>query len=533
MTTESRILLVDDDATNVEILQEILGDTYTTAVANTGPSCLEKIDAFRPDLVLLDIMMPGMDGYETCKRIKSGHHGALTQVMLVSAKGTTQERLEGYAAGADDYVVKPFDHDELLAKVRVQFRLRDALTRLAGARARDEFLANMSHELRTPLTAILGYIDVIADACQPVCTVARKACAEHLAAMRRNGQHLLGLIGDILDLTKLEAGAYVVERSAVSPVAIVADVVALMRGEADAKGVTLADEYAWPVPETIQSDALRLRQILLNLVSNALRFTENGGVRVVVGLAAASPGGDPALQVDVVDTGIGMTEGETHGLFKPFAQADASTTRRYGGTGLGLAISRRMARLLGGDVVIVETAPGVGSRFRATVATGSLDGVRMLAGPRDVSSETSEAPAAPSADDAGRVDGRILLVEDGPDNQRLLALLLRRAGAVVSVADNGRLGVDAALEAARGGHPFDLILMDMQMPVMDGYAATALLRREGYDGPIIALTAHALAGDREKCMRAGCNGYATKPIGRTALISLVRSHLSRAAAPSA
>jgi signal transduction histidine kinase/ActR/RegA family two-component response regulator len=390
--------------------------------------------------------------------------------------------------------------------------------------AKSEFLANMSHEIRTPMTAILGYVGLIQEGCADQCSVGAGELREATGTIARNGEHLLQLINDILDLSRIEAGKIEIDRVPCSPCGLVAEVLSLMRVRADAKGLPLQVEYAGPVPDSIKTDPTRLRQTLINLVGNAIKFTETGAVRLEVRFLDDPAG--PFLQFDVVDSGLGLSAEQAARLFQPFAQADTSTTRKFGGSGLGLTISRRMAQLLGGDVTLVETKLGVGSRFRATVHVGPLDDVRMVMNPRSASviRVDNVAPGAPPR--AQRLAGsRILLAEDGPDNQRLVAHFLRRAGAEVQVATNGQIALDLALAEHAAGRSFDVILMDMQMPVLDGYDATRLLRRAGYDGPIIALTAHAMNGDREKCLQAGCNDYATKPIDRTALLGTIKNYL--------
>ncbi|MBN1491337.1 MAG: response regulator, partial [Phycisphaerae bacterium] len=341
--------------------------------------------------------------------------------------------------------------------------------------------------------------------------------------IKRNGEYLLQIINDILDLSKIEAGKMTVERIRCSPVQVVAEVASLMRVRADAKGLPFDIEFVGSLPETIETDPTRLRQILINVIGNAIKFTEVGRVQLIVSLTEAPAG--PLIQFDVADTGLGMTDAQVARLFQPFTQADTSTTRRYGGTGLGLAISRRLAEVLGGDLGVVETAEGVGSRFRITVGCGSLAGVKIIEDPRSATSVADSASDAASATPAARQSGlpgcHILLAEDGPDNQRLIAHVLRKAGGRVTVVENGKLAVEAALTACEAGEPFDVILMDMQMPVMDGYEATSLLRRKGYTGSIVALTAHAMASDRDKCIRAGCNDYASKPISRERLIGTI------------
>ena len=396
----------------------------------------------------------------------------------------------------------------------------------SAARAKSEFLANMSHEVRTPMTAILGFADVLLEPANR--ENARPEIIDAASTIKRNGQHLLGLLNDILDLSKIDAGMMTIERIACGTFRIVAEVASLMRVRAEAKGLPLQIEYAGPIPETIQTDPTRLRQILINLIGNAVKFTERGEIRLIVRLV--DDAANPMIHFEVVDTGPGMTNEEAAKLFQPFTQADNSTTRRFGGTGLGLAISRRLAEMLGGDTTLVETCPGVGSRFRLRVATGPLDGVRMIEDPTSANTVLAETDG--DAENGGRetLSGcRLLLAEDGPDNQRLISHLLHKAGAVVTVVGNGRLAVEAALAAREAGRPFHVVLMDMQMPVMDGYQAATRLRRRGYRGPIIALTAHAMTHDREKCLSSGCDGYVSKPVNRARLFETIRGFLKPAA----
>ena len=384
---------------------------------------------------------------------------------------------------------------------------------LAAAQAKCDFLANVSHEIRTPMTAILGYTETLFE---PEVEV-----SEHKNAIRtiqRNGEFLLQIINDILDLSKIEAGMFEIDQRRFSLIQIIAEVESLMRIRARVKNLPFDVEYLSAVPETISTDPMRLRQILINLLSNAIKFTEHGGVKLQIRLLDDAT--SPCLSFRVIDTGIGIGSEELGKLFKPFTQADTSTTREFGGTGLGLSISKRLVELMGGGIT-VESESGVGSVFEVRLPTGSLEDVPLLDNPMDTVHPSSESlngmEIAPD-----QLHLRILLAEDGPDNQRLISRVLVRAGAEVDIVDNGQDAIEAALSARDRGQAYDVILMDMQMPTIDGYEATQTLRDHGYGGPIVALTAHAMSSDRQKCLKAGCDEYATKPIKRKVLIELLQ-----------
>jgi signal transduction histidine kinase/ActR/RegA family two-component response regulator len=397
--------------------------------------------------------------------------------------------------------------------------LKEALVQAKGAdRAKSEFLANMSHEIRTPLTAILGYTELLSAAGESPTQDDSMTADEVLSTIHRNGQHLLQIINDILDLSKIEAGMLVVDRTWISPRQLVNEVASLMQVRAGAKNLRLETSFGEGFPDEIETDPTRLRQVLLNVVGNGIKFTESGSVSIRASAVAG------AIEFAVSDSGIGMSANEVRRLFRPFTQADTSTARRFGGTGLGLAISQRLVEVLGGRIE-VESEPGVGSRFTIRLnnvpSRDSHDrgGTSVNMGQASALGPTAIPPSA-----VPLAGCRILLAEDGPDNQRLIKHVLGRAGAEVTVADNGKEAKEATLAAWRAGTPFDVVLMDVQMPVLGGHEATAQLRALGYDRPILALTAHALTTDHKKCLAAGCDDVCTKPIDRAVLFDCIRRH---------
>jgi signal transduction histidine kinase/CheY-like chemotaxis protein len=374
----------------------------------------------------------------------------------------------------------------------------------AGVQAKSEFLAAMSHEIRTPMTAILGYTDELVQGAERGAT----APLATLDTIRRNGERLLALLDGILDLVRVESGRVELTVEPCSPAAIVSAVTERLAMSAATKGLRLEVELGAALPREVLADGARLRQILHALVENAIKFTEHGEVRVGVRREPDASGEDEHLVFDVLDTGIGLAPDVLRRLFVPFSRADASMGRRFGGAGIGLALAQRLARMQGGAI---EASPreGGGSVFRLRVPLR----VRVTAPPPH--------PGARS------LCGRVLLADDGPDNRALIARILQRAGMQVELAENGREAHAKAMSALLSGAPFDVVLMDMQMPEMSGEDAVRALRADGYDAPIVALTAQALGGDRSSCLAAGCDDYAAKPIDRETLLDLVARFLEK------
>jgi signal transduction histidine kinase/ActR/RegA family two-component response regulator len=385
--------------------------------------------------------------------------------------------------------------------------------------AKSLFLANMSHEIRTPMTAILGFADLLADDAIDDPGQSRHA----VRTIQSNARHLLAIVNDVLDVSKIEAGQLTVEWITTSPALIVEEVASMVRAAADERGLEVHVQYQTPIPRRIESDPTRLRQILVNLAGNAVKFTERGSITIQV---AHLPTAD-TMRFRIVDTGVGMTADELARVrrFGLFAQADETITRRYGGTGLGLHIARSLAGMLGGSLEI-DAIAGEGTTCTLTIASGEVepgalmepDAVPSLAGLREMHAETA-VPDAPVAAPRPLEGIRVLMAEDGPDNQRLISFHLRRAGAAVTICENGLEAVETVHASPPDEQPH-LILMDMQMPVLDGYEATRRLRAADVAIPVIALTAHAMDGDRRRCLDAGCVDYACKPIDREALLAI-------------
>jgi PAS domain S-box-containing protein len=366
----------------------------------------------------------------------------------------------------------------------------------AANQSKSDFLANMSHEIRTPMNAILGFTDALRRGFDKDSNESQK----YLNTIYSSGSHLLDLINDILDLSKVEAGRIELEELSFSPHLLVHEVVKVMNIRAAEKGIIVEYKPDGPLPAQIESDPGKIRQILTNLIGNAIKFTEHGGVTVVTRFNSNGS----QLSFEIHDTGIGMTESQAASVFESFVQADSSITRRFGGTGLGLAISKRYSEALGGDIQ-VRSVLDQGSVFTCTIealatpGTVFLEPAQLLLDDQVTEQDSAKTWAFPPA--------RILAVDDGDENRELLILVLRELNLDVDAAINGKMAVEMVER-----HQYDLILMDVSMPVMDGYEAVGLMREQGVEVPIIALTAHAMKGVEEQCLVAGYSGYMAKPI---------------------
>ena len=546
----THILIIDDEPINIKVVRKHLGSAgYHDVVTTTDAAdALNVIQRERPDLILLDVMMPGVSGLDILGKIRAGAQTAHTPVLILTAFCDLALKRDALGRGATDFLTKPVDPVELLARVRNALEAKsyaDQLQRHAtllecevvqrrqaeieARRAKDEaeranraksaFLATMSHEIRTRLNGATGMTDLL------LRTQLDPQQRRYAQVARASGQALLSLINDILDISKIEAGKLELESTVFDLYELTHGTVEMLMHSAREKGLELQCVIDRRIAPHVCGDPVRLQQILINLTSNAVKFTLRGEVELRAAWVSETDA-EVNIRFSVRDTGIGIPRTRLGRLFQSFSQVSSSTSRQFGGTGLGLAISRQLVELMGGQIG-VDSTEGQGSTFWFTIR---LPKARPPAGPEDVAATTVGQPmerpskADPIAAGDSRPDSppdasnlSILLAEDSEINQEVTAGLLAHAGYSCDVVSNGVQAVEAALR-----QPYDVILMDCQMPEMDGYEATRTIRRLEAEGrvrgallrrvSIIALTAHALKGDRERCLEAGMDEYVTKPL---------------------
>ena len=522
MTDKTKILIVDDYEINIKSLKELIDfDNTEVYSATSADKALELLIEHEFAVALLDVQMPDVNGFELAEMIKGVKKLKQLPIIFVTAQNQDNQTIfEAYKTGAVDLLFKPLNPDVVRAKVSIfvelseqrqklkeQVKQLDSLKKKAEAAnvAKGRFLANMSHEIRTPLSAVLGYSELIDQNASNY-----EEVKEYCSVIARNGRLLRSLIDSIFDLSKIDANKFELGNEVFTLGEVMEDIESSLTFQADQKKNDLIIHSENLTETNYIGDPTRLKQVFINIIGNAIKFTVEGKVEVT---ATLEKGADPKrdrLKVSVSDEGIGISEDQAKSLFEAFSQVDGSNQRKFGGAGLGLAISREITRSMNGDITLLRSVEGEGTIFLIEVELR-----------KDESATTEkEESKSTSSQTPDFSDKRVLCVDDSKDNLRLLQLILNQTGAKVELAAGG-------LEAIKlvEDNEFDIVLMDIQMPILDGYETTRKLRERGFDKPIFAVTAHVMTEEHDKCIEAGCDTIVKKPITQNELFKKLRQYL--------
>ena len=496
---EYSLLIVDDEPDNLRILSSLLRNEHQVIVAKSGRQALTLAREVQPDLILLDVVMPEMTGFEVIEKLKRDPATIDIPVIFITGLQSSKDETLGFELGAVDYIHKPFNPAIVKARVASQLKIIQQKLELKNlsrelqkaSEAKGMFLANMSHEIRTPLTTIIGYTESLLANELPELELPNA-----LGIINNSSKHLLSLVNDILDFSKIEAGELSIEILPTDIIQLFDQVNVMCQELAKTKGLTINWLLEGCLPSHIETDPTRLKQILINLLSNAIKFTEQG--TITIRLAAS----ETMMSIAIIDQGIGIAEDKINKLFTSFSQVDNSTSRQYGGTGLGLSISQNLAHNLGGHIEVTSELE-IGSTFTLSLP------IKTTLDSKPVDALLFCSPYAKADNQTDRFTAKVLLAEDHPENQKLFTVILSSMGLEVDAVDNGELAVKACLE-----NSYDLILMDIQMPVMSGIEAQKLIRTCGLATPIIALTANVMKEEIESYLALGFNDHLAKPLDR-------------------
>lgn len=528
-----RILVVDDTPENIIALTESLSDSdIDFVVANSGHEALKHLSYNRDiDLALLDVQMPGMDGFELAQLIRGVEKTRHIPIIFITAHSRSYDfEFKGYNLGAVDIIFKPVNIRILKTKVDVFKRLREKRLKLDqkilelevtkkeleisekkaidADRFKSAFLANMSHEIRTPMTALIGFAELLRNMLG-----SNDLGREYVEIIIRNGNHLVDLVSEILDLSKVEAGQLNVEMSSISLSQILNEVLKLLEPIAKKNSIKINLEISSDVPAALLSDSVRLKQILTNVIGNAIKFSPDGRIDIKAWLSNETAN-KPVIKIAVKDTGMGIDPQRAHLLFQPFSQLAPNPSGLIAGTGLGLCLSKKMSNLLGGDLYLEQSILNQGSTFVIEIP-GTLDSTAT-------DSDRNQSDKNICFNETTLKGVRILLADDSLDNQMLIETVLGRYGASVFSVNDGNEAVEYV-----SNHQADLVLMDFKMPNLDGLGATQVLRAKGFAIPILLVTANAMKGEKEVALKAGADGYVSKPIDWEILLTQILNVLKK------
>lgn len=514
-----KILIVDDYIENINALKLLLAEKNADIFyALNANQALEMITQHDFGLLLLDVQMPETDGFELARIIRGvAKYRSLPIIFVTAHSQESTFVFEGYKTGAVDLLFKPLNPIVVKAKVRLfieiaqqRILLQQQVKELEELRvqaqsanvAKSLFLANMSHEIRTPLSAVMGFAELASQE-----NISSSELSTCLSAIKRNGAHLMHLIDEVLDISKIEANKIEIHLSTFNLYEFLNDIKSTLHLKAQEKAITLDIENSPTNNQYYKSDITKIRQVLLNVIGNAIKFTpEKGHIIVKTLLQKLSDSSQNfKLKFTVKDTGIGLTPEQKNKLFKPFTQADSSTTKQFGGTGLGLFISREIAKNLGGDLNIVESEINKGTTFEVSFVIQ-----------RDETQINEIAVSKHHGSDFLNLN--VLVVDDSEDNLMLIQMYLAKTNINLTVTDSAQKAIELCAR-----NQYDLVFMDIQMPTMDGHKATSILRAQGFKNKIIALTAHAISEEHDKCIKSGCDLVLTKPISQGKLLETIAS----------